>query len=153
MLVTWLHAGGVLLQEADDGFEHPVAFFSNSLKREQRNWSAYTKEAYTIVLATRHWKTYLIGSKFMIRSDHNPLTTMRKTKDPRGKFPRWLTELEELSFDIECKPGKTNLVPDALSRIMIPSEREPIDELDNKLYNILVEEVLRSNYDWSNQIM
>ena len=131
--------GGVLLQESDLGDVHPVAYFSNSLKREQRPWSPYTKEAYAIVLATRHWKTYLIGSKFVIRSDHNPLTTLRKTKDPRGKFPRWLSELEELTFDVEYKPGKLNVVPDALSRIVNPAEHEPIDELDEKIYSAFTE--------------
>ena len=131
--------GGVLLQEDPSGKEHPVAYFSNTLKREQRDWSAHTKEAYAIVLATRHWRTYLVGAKFKTRSDHKPLTTLRKTKDPRGKFPRWLTELEELTFEIEYKPGKQNVVPDALSRVINPAEHEPIDELDDKLYGILLE--------------
>lgn len=131
--------GGVLLQEDERGIEHPVAYFSNTLKREQRNWSAHSKEAYAIVLATRHWKSYLVGTKFRTRSDHNPLTTLRKTKDPRGKFQRWLTELEELTFDIEYKPGKLNVVPDALSRVINPAEHEPVDDLDDKLYNILIE--------------
>ena len=129
--------GGVLLQTDQMGKEHPVAYFSNTLKREQRNWSPYSKEAYAIVLATRHWKMYLVGSKFQIRSDHNPLTTLRKTKDPRGKFPRWLTELEELTFEVVYKPGKLNVVPDALSRIINPAEHEPVDDLDEKLYLVL----------------
>ena len=89
--------GGVLLQCDEFGQSHPVAYYSNALKPAERNWSPYTKEAKAIVMATRHWKPYLVGSDFVVRSDHNPLSTLRKTKDPRGKFPRWLTELEELS--------------------------------------------------------
>ena len=61
---------------------------------------------------TWHWQAYLAGSDFVICSDHNPLSTFRETKDLCGKFPRWLTELEELSFDIKYKPGKLNVVPD-----------------------------------------
>ena len=131
--------GGVLLQCNASGSTHPVAYFSNSLKPAEREWSPYTKEAKAIVMATRHWKAYLAGSDFVIRSDHNPLSTLRKTKDPRGKFPRWLTELEELSFEIEYKPGKLNVVPDALSRINTPHEYEPEDDLDDKIYSLFTD--------------
>ena len=133
--------GGVLLQSDELGESHPVAYFSNSLKPAERRWSPYTKEAKAIVMATRHWKVYLVGSDFTIRSDHNPLSTLRKTKDPRGKFPRWLTELEELSFEIEYKPGKLNVVPNALSRISPPNENEyePEDLLDEKIYTMFTD--------------
>ena len=131
--------GGVLLQTGADGSTHPVAYYSNALKPAERGWSPYTKEAKAIIMGTRHWKAYLAGSSFVIRSDHNPLSTLRKTKDPRGKFPRWLTELEELSFEIEYKPGKLNVVPDALSRINTPEEYEPEDDLDDKIYSMFTD--------------
>ena len=131
--------GGVLLQDDREGHEHPVAYFSNTWKREQHNRSPHTKEAYAITLETRHWKIYLIGTNFKTRSDHNPRTKLRKQKDPRGKFPRWSMELEELSFKVEYKPGKQNIVPDALSCIINPAKHEPVDDLDDKLYSALME--------------
>ena len=58
-------------------------------------------------------------------------------------FPRWLTELEELFFNVKYEPGKQNVVPDvvpdALSRIINPAEHDPIDNLDEKLYHILMQ--------------
>ena len=129
-----LAVGGVLLQDDCNGKSHPVAYFSNTLQTSQRKWSAYSKEAYALVLALRHWKVYLTGTHFIIRSDHNPLVTLRKTKDPRGKFGRWLTELEELSFEIHYKPGKINTVPDALSRNACGTLKLPTDDLDEKIY-------------------
>ena len=110
-----LAVGGVLLQDDSNGKSHPVAYFPNTLQAAQRKWSTYSKEAHALVLALRHWKVYLTGTRF-IRSDHNPLVTLRKNKDPRGKFARWLTELEEFSFEIYYKPGKLNTVPDAFQK-------------------------------------
>ena len=40
---------------------------------------------------------------------------------------------------MEYKPGKQNTVPDALSRIVNPTEHEPIDDLDEKIYNVFTE--------------
>ena len=42
---------------------------------------------------------------------------MRRQKDPRHTFARWLLELEELPYRIEYRPGSENQVADYLSRI------------------------------------
>ena len=83
-----------------------------TLNATQCKWSAHKKEAYALILALHHWKVYLAGTMF---TDNNLLVQLRATKDPRGKFTYWLTELEEFSFDIEYKPGKLNINPDILS--------------------------------------
>ena len=67
-----------------DNCVHPVAYFSNSLKSSQRNWSTHSKEAFTIFMAVKHWGVYLAGQEIVIRSDHDPLVQLRKMKDPRG---------------------------------------------------------------------
>ena len=131
-------AGGVLLQEGFDNAYHPVAYYSNTLNSTQWRWSTHSKEAYALILALRHWKVYLTGTKFVVRSEHNPLVTQQKTKDPRGKLTRWLTELEEFSFDIEYKPGKFNVVPDTLLRNDGADENQPLGDLDDKIYEVFV---------------
>ena len=71
--------GGILLQVGVDGKYHPVAFYSNTLNQTQRKWSTHSKETYALILALRHWKVWLTGTNFVIRSDHNPLVTLQKT--------------------------------------------------------------------------
>ena len=95
--------GRVLSQKDPDNCVHPVAYFSNSLKSSQRNWSTHSKEAFAIVMAVKHWGVYLAGQEFVIRSDHDPLVQLRKMKDPRGKFSRWITQLEEYSYSIDSR--------------------------------------------------
>ena len=131
--------GGVLLQDGTDNKYHPVAYYSNTLNQSQRKWSTHSKETYVLILALRHWKVYLTGTNFVVRSDHNPLVTLQKTKDPRGKLTRWLTELEEFSFEIEYKPGKLNIIPDTLSRNIGADVTQPLDDLDDKIYEVFTD--------------
>ena len=42
---------------------------------------------------------------------------MRNTRDPRGRYARWLEESEEFEFVIKHRPGVTNSHADALSRM------------------------------------
>ena len=108
--------GGELSQMQEDGLIHPVAYFSNALKETQRNWSPYTQEAFALVIATRHWDTYLRGTPFIFHSDHNPLVQLRKKKNPKGMIGRWITELESFTYEVKYIPGKSNKKADALSR-------------------------------------
>ena len=64
--------GGVLSHYQNDNQLHPVAYFSTALTDSQKKWSTYNKETFALVMATRHWYVYLIGSRFIVRSDHNP---------------------------------------------------------------------------------
>ena len=129
--------GGVLSQRQDDDSIHPVAYYSSSLKDHQKGWSPYTQEAYALVLATRHWNTYLMGNAFTIFSDHNPLVYLKTKKEPKDIFARWITELEGFNFSVKYVPGKSNLKADALSRNENSSLNEiPEDRLDEMIYEI-----------------
>ena len=132
-----LAAGGVLSQFGDDKELHPVSYFSNALKPAQRSWAPYTIEAFAILLATRHWYPYLAGTKFVINSDHNPLVHLREQKDPRGKFARWINELEEFDYSISYIPGKDNVKADALSRASAPSREQPTSTYEDKIYSVI----------------
>ena len=50
-------------------------------------------------------------------TDHNPLVWLRRQKDPRGKFARWIQELESLEYRIEHVKGVENAPADYLSRV------------------------------------
>ena len=57
-------------------------------------------------MASRKWRKYLEAAPgITILSDHNPLVWMRHQRDPRGKFARWLIELEGLRYEIQYRKG------------------------------------------------
>lgn len=109
--------GGVLSQLGDCGRRRPVAFFSCRMDSAQRNYSATELECYALVVAARKWRVYLQAARSVVfYTDHNPLVWLRSQRDPRGKFARWLAELEYVPYRVEYKRGADNAVADALSR-------------------------------------
>ena len=61
------------------------------------------------------FKDYLLGSKFTIFTDNNPLVYVKTSKLGTAQI-RWLSELALYDFDIVYHTGRSNLVTDALSR-------------------------------------
>ena len=73
----------------------------------------------------------------MLNSDHNPLVYLRTQKDPRGKFSRWVLELEEYNYTVKYVPGVKNVKADALSRNGGASDSQPPSLFEEKIYSIL----------------
>ena len=61
------------------------------------------------------FKDYLLGSKFTVFTDNNPLCYIKTSKLGATQI-RWLSELALYDFDIVYHTGRSNLVADALSR-------------------------------------
>lgn len=57
--------GAVLLQD-----QHQLAFFSRPVAPLHRSLAAYERELIGLVLAIRHWRLYLWGCRFVVRTDH-----------------------------------------------------------------------------------
>ena len=78
-------AGGVLLQEDDNGVDHPVCYFSKKFNKYQKNYSTVEKECLSLILALQHFEVYLTSSSSPIVafSDHNPLTFIHKMKNKK----------------------------------------------------------------------
>jgi len=71
--------GAVLKQKfLDTNLEHPVAFFSRALSGSERNYSVYELEMYAVVRAVEHFRIYLLGAPFHLRTDHAALVNLLK---------------------------------------------------------------------------
>ena len=60
-------------------------------------------------------KDYLLGSKFTVFTDNNPLVYVKTSKLGAAQIC-WLSELALYNFDIVYRTGRSNLVADTLSR-------------------------------------
>ena len=90
--------GSVLVQEASDGLDHPVSYFSKKFLKYQRNYSVVEKETLGlhVVLALEHFDVYLGSTPFKIKvyTDHNPLTFLKTMKNKNQRLVRWSLALQ-----------------------------------------------------------
>jgi hypothetical protein len=69
-----------------------------------------------IMHALTKFRQYLVGSKFVVKTDHNNLKYFLEQKDLNECQQKWVTKVQAFDFDIEYVKGKRNIVADALSR-------------------------------------
>lgn len=136
--------GAVLSQD-----DHPIAYASRTLNPAEINYAVIEKEMLAVIWACKHFRPYLYGKKFIIKTDHKPLQWLFSIKDPNSKLIRWRLKLSEYDYEIQYKKGKTNQA-DPLSRIKftenyinsIDSDLESmIANGDNPLAEITVDEL------------
>ena len=53
-----------------------------------------------MVIFIRHFRPYLLGRRFTLRTDHSALKWLQTLKEPEGQLARWLEQLLEYEFEI-----------------------------------------------------
>jgi hypothetical protein len=120
------------------------------------------KELLAVIKSVEHFRHYLLGKSFTLRTDHKALQYMWSTTNPSSKLLRWSLKLQEYSFTPEYIKGEKN-VADGLSRqggIIVAniSERPNSQERQNIIsqYHLLsghgssntLKFMIRSRYKW-----
>lgn len=116
-------ACGAILAQEYDGLDHPIAYASRTLTKGEMNKSTIEKELAAIHWALQHFKAYLYGTKFKVKSDHRPLVYLFNMTNPTSKLTRMRMDLEDFDFIVEYIKGEKNVGADALSRIDISDLR------------------------------
>jgi len=112
-------ACGAVLTQNYNGIHLPVAYASRSFTKGESNKSTTEQELSAIHWAINHFKPYIYGRHFTVKTDHRPLTYLFSMVNPSSKLTRMRLDLEEYEFTVEYLKGKDNYVADALSRITI----------------------------------
>ena len=103
--------GGVLIQD-----NRPIAYESKKLDGCQRRWPTHEKELFAVVHCLKTWQHYLGLHKTKVYTDNVSLKYFETQAQMSAKQLRWHDTLALMNVDLIHKPGRDNVVPDALSR-------------------------------------
>ena len=103
--------GVVLMQE-----RNPIAYERRKLHPHERLYSIYDKEMLAIMHALDKLWQYLVGSKFIVKTDHNNISHFLTQKELNDKHQKWVRKVQSYDFDIEYKKRNMNVEVDTLSR-------------------------------------
>lgn len=76
-----------------------------SLTKTQRRYCVTRRELLAVVVFVQHFKQYLLGRKFIIRTDHSALRWIMSFKEPENQMARWLEILSQYDFCVVHRQG------------------------------------------------
>lgn len=109
--------GACLLQEDEDRNLQLVTLASRTLKGLEVNYYTTEQELLAIVWSLKKFRTHTLGSKVIVRTDHQALIFLKTARFLSGRVERWALALQGKNIEIEYIEGRKNLIADALSRI------------------------------------
>ena len=112
--------GAVLVQnQAEEGAQkalRPIAYFSKQFVEAEKKLLPADQEFYGLVFALEHFREYLEGVKFTVKTDNSPLTAILTNPKLNRRKANAVDKLARYDFTIEHMSGVTNTAADCLSR-------------------------------------
>jgi len=96
---------GAVLSQKQEGKEKVIAYYSRVLNKPKRNYCVTRRELLAIVSSLKFFCHYLLGQKFLIRTDHVSLKWLMSFRELEGQLARWLERLQQYDFDVVHQKG------------------------------------------------
>ena len=136
------YAIGAVLGQRKNKQPHVIYYASWTLNDAQLNYSTTEKELLAVVFALDKFRSYVLGTKVIVYSDHAALKYLLTKKEGKPRLIRWMLLLQEFDIEIRDKKGSENVVVEHLSCLVHDEESLPISETfpDEQLLTIEVSE-------------
>eukprot|EP00253_Pinus_taeda_P018230 PITA_18230 len=114
----------VLLQVDEEGLEHPVAFFSKTLRDAEFRYDIIEKHAYAFIKSLKDFRVYILHSKVIAYVPFSSMKDVLMQPNADGRRAKWIAKLIE--FNIELKPTKL-FRGQGLARLMVEENCRMLD--------------------------
>ncbi|CAA0824785.1 Uncharacterized mitochondrial protein AtMg00860, partial [Striga hermonthica] len=114
-------AVGAVLGQRVDKLLRVIYYASLTLNGAQLNYTTTEKELLAVVFSLEKFRSYILGSKVIVHSDHAALRYLLSKTQSKPRLIRWILLLQEFDVEIRDMKGCENVVADHLSRI-VPSD-------------------------------
>ena len=118
------YAIGAVLGQRKDKKPVAICYASKVLDPAQINYTTTEKELLAVVYALEKFRSYLVGSRIIVYTDHAALRYLMTKKDAKPRLIRWILLLQEFDIEIRDKKGIENSVADHLSRMHWEGEEQ-----------------------------
>jgi DNA primase catalytic subunit len=86
-----------------------------------------------VVFAIEKFRSYLVGTKVVVYTDHATLKYLLTKKDAKPRLIRWVLLLQEFDLEIRDKKVVENSVADHLSRLQIKQIKNILQKTVNQM--------------------
>jgi hypothetical protein len=84
------YAVGAVLGQSKDKKQYALSYASKTLTGPQLNYSTMEKELLAVVFAIEKFRSYLVGTKLVVYTDHATLKYLLTKKDAKPHLIRWI---------------------------------------------------------------
>ncbi|KAI5182010.1 hypothetical protein NEOKW01_2150, partial [Nematocida sp. AWRm80] len=133
--------GAILAQKDHHGKERVISTFSKILDSTQKNYGITDRELLAVVKSIEHYRHFLIGKEFILRTDHKCLIYMNESKDQTSRLMRWSMKLAEYQFIVEYIKGEDNAADGFSRAYAIQMDRDP--KIKNITNSGMIKEILK----------
>ena len=113
---------GAVQGQRKDNKLHVIYYASRTMDEAQCRYATAENELMANVFAFEKFRSYLVGSKVTVHTDHAALRYLLTKKDAKPRLLRWILLLQEFDLEIKNKKGIENGVADHMSIMKINEE-------------------------------
>jgi hypothetical protein len=88
------YAFGAVFSQSKNKKQYAISYASKTLTGPQLNYTTTEKELLAVVFAIEKFRSYLVGAKAIVYTDHATLKYLLMKKDAKPHLVRWILLLQ-----------------------------------------------------------